>query len=202
MQHVGEPGGPEMKRNDKPVGGLSPAKAFFALLALLVAIGGLFLLTRPNEEPGPGPAPKSDNFALTDAEAIERFTQLTGLALESVRERDPSLLNQVFTSTGPVKDRASREIRSLLRDNVIDQTTVQILARSVVTNDESVITVRERSRLLPCFVTEDGRDVTRSHKVVERVVVWTLQPEGSVWRIHDSELVTDQFIRGQQSDCP
>jgi hypothetical protein len=53
MQHVGEPGTPEMKSDDKPSGGPSPVKAFFALLALLVAIGGLFLLTRSRMSPIP-----------------------------------------------------------------------------------------------------------------------------------------------------
>src|SRR5919106_5224254 len=90
MQHVGEPGTPEMKTDDKPSGGLSPVKAFFALLALLVAIGGLFLLTRPTDEPGPGSAPKSDNFALTDAEAIEKFKELEELKISAYREADAS----------------------------------------------------------------------------------------------------------------
>jgi hypothetical protein len=202
MQHVGEPGSPEMKRNDKPAGGLSPAKAFFALLALLVAIGGLFLLTRPKEEPGPGPAPKSDNFALTDAEAIQRFKKLNTTAVEAIQERDASALSEVFIGSGPAMERAADAIRRLQRNDVLDRSKVEIIDVTVVESSREAIGLRVADRLFPCFVTESGEDVSTGPEAIEGVSIWTLRLEESLWKIYDSQLQRDRVLRGHERVCP
>jgi hypothetical protein len=203
MQHVGEPGSPEMNRNDKPAGGLSPAQAFFALMALLVAIGGLFLLTRPNEEPGPGSAPKSDNFALTNAEAIERFKDLNALAIQATRRRDVTLLNQTFTGDGPMRKRALTVIQSLREDNVFEKSRIEVVGVSVVDNQRALIRLRVIDRLYPCFVTEAGRDVSESHRPIERVGIWTMRREGSLWKLDESSLEEDRFLgKDDAIACP
>jgi hypothetical protein len=202
MQHVGDQGNLVKNGNDQPAGGLSPAKAFFALLALLVAIGGLFLLTRPGDEPNPGPAPKSDNFALTDAEAIDRFRELNSLALASIRERDYSTLNEIFAAESPARNRAFQAIQRLRRDNVIDKVRIEVRAIEVIQNDSDKVELRVIDRLFPCFVTESGEDISESHRVVEGTTVWTLTPEDSVWKIQDSTLENDHFVKGRKSACP
>jgi hypothetical protein len=189
MQHVGEPGGPEMNRNDKPAGGLSPAKAFFALLALLVAIGGLFLLTRPKEEPGPGPAPRSDNFALTDAEAIERFKELDGRVLSAYEDADPSLLSGTFTPTSPMKSTVVRELRTLKREGVHSESRFDTQRLSVASNGESTIQIRQIVVIYPKFVTESGEDVTENARVERQTIDWTLQRVDSAWLLHRSLIV-------------
>jgi hypothetical protein len=185
MQHVGEPGAPEMKSDDKPSGGLSPVKAFFALLALLVAIGGLFLLTRPTDESNPGPAPRSDNFALTDAEAIERFKELDALRIRALRSRDASLISQVFTPNSPVAEDVMDSIQTLNRQNVLFRTTYKDSSLHVVTNTANEIHVLQRAVVNPRFVDENGIDVTRNDSTQLQTTDWTLRRMSDVWLIHD-----------------
>jgi hypothetical protein len=186
MQHVGEPGSPEMKRNDKPAGGLSPAKAFFALLALLVAIGGLFLLTRPKEEPGPGPAPRSDNFALTDAEAIERFKELDELQIRALRERDETLLGKIYTPDSPLVASVVKSIRTLKRESVFDRTRDETQSLSVIENSQDEIRLRQEVVVTPKFVDEAGRDVTIDSRTELQTVEVLLHRNFDRWLIHDA----------------
>jgi hypothetical protein len=202
MQHVGDQGNLVKNGNDQPAGGLSPAKAFFALLALLVAIGGLFLLTRPGDEPNPGPAPKSDNFALTDAEAIERFKELNSTAVEAIQKRDASLLRETFIGSSPAMERASDAIRRLQRNDVLDRSKVEIIAVTVVKNSGEAIGLRVADRLFPCFLTESGEDVSTGPNAIEGVSVWTLRLEESLWKIYDSQLQEDRVLRGHERNCP
>jgi hypothetical protein len=196
MQHVGEPGTPEMKSEDKPSGGLSPVKAFFALLALLVAIGGLFLLTRPTNESNPGAAPRSDNFALTDAEAIERFKELDARVLSAYEAGDPSLLSGTFTPTSPMKSTAAKELRTLKREGVHSESRFDTRSLSVVSNGESTIQIRQIVVVHPKFVTESGKDVTRNGEVERQTVDWTLHRIESEWLLHRS-LIVDAEPHGQ-----
>jgi hypothetical protein len=189
MQHVGEPGTPEMKSDDKPSGGLSPVKAFFALLALLVAIGGLFLLTRPTDESNPGPAPRSDNFALTDAEAIERFKELDARVLSAYEAVDPSLLSGTFTPTSPMRSTVAKELRTLKREGVHSESRFDTQSLSVVSNGESTIQIRQIVVVHPKFVTESGKDVTTNGKVERQTVDWTLHRFESEWLLHSSLIV-------------
>jgi hypothetical protein len=202
MQHIGEPATPEMKSDDKPSGGLSPVKAFFALLALLVAIGGLFLLTRPTEDSEPGPAPRSDNFALTDAEAIERFRGLNMTALDAIQERDASLLSQAFIGSSPAMQRADEAIQRLERNDVLDRSKVEIVNVTVVRNSGQSIALRVADRLFPCFVTESGQDVSTGPEAIAGVSVWTLRLDDSLWKIYDSQLQNDRVLRGHERICP
>lgn len=189
MQHVGEPGTPEMKSDDKPSGGLSPAKAFFALLALLVAIGGLFLLTRPTEDTESGPAPKSDSFALTDAEAIERFKELDARVLSAYEDVDPTLLSRTFTPTSPMKSTVTKELRTLKREGVHSESRFDTQSLSVVSNSESVIQIRQIVVIHPKFVTESGKNVTTNDRVERQTVEWTLHRVESEWLLHRSLIV-------------
>ena len=194
MQHVGEPGTPEMKSDDKPSGGLSPVKAFFALLALLVAIGGLFLLTRPTDESNPGPAPRSDNFALTDAEAIERFKELHALFRQASRTRDQSLLSLMITSDSPLRDEATKDIAQLRSDGVLDRSRFVTEDIDIQSNKPTEIHLIQRVVIHPKFVLESsGKDITRSEPV-RQLVEWTMKLENSKWRVLDALITRSQEV--------
>jgi RNase P/RNase MRP subunit p29 len=186
MQHVGEPGTPEMKTDDKPSGGLSPVKAFFALLALLVAIGGLFLLTRPTDESEPGPASRSDNFALTDTEAIERFKELDGLQIRALRQRDETLLGRVYTSDSPLMSSVTKSIRTLKRESVFDRSQDETRSLLVIENGQDEIRLRQEVVVMPKFVDESGRDVTINSRTELQTVEVTLRRDLDQWLIHDA----------------
>ena len=195
MQHVGEPGTPEMKSDDKPSGGLSPVKAFFALLALLVAIGGLFLLTRPTDESNPGPAPRSDNFALTDAEAIERFKELERLDFAAYEQRDATLLATIFTSDSPARRTALQEIQRLRRARVTPDVSSETKEIDIIQNEPEEIRLRQVVLLDVHFFDQAGKDVTTSGGLERQTLMWTLHKEASAWLIHDSELTASTQIR-------
>ena len=194
MQHVGEPGTPEMKTDDKPSGGLSPVKAFFALLALLVAIGGLFLLTRPTDEADPGPAPKSDNFALTDAEAIERFRELHALFRQASRTRDPSLVSVMITEGSPLREEATKDIAQLRRDGVLDRSRFVTEDIDIQSNGPTEIRLIQRVVIHPKFVLESSRKNVTQSEPVRQVVEWTMKLENSQWRVLDALVTESQVV--------
>jgi hypothetical protein len=194
MQHVGEPGTPEMKSDDKPSGGPSPVKAFFALLALLVAIGGLFLLTRSTDESDPGAAPRSDNFALTDAEAIERFNELHALFRQASRTRDQSLLSLMITSDSPLRDEATKDIAQLRRDGVLDRSRFVTEDIDIQSNRRTEIQLIQRVVIYPKFVLESsGKNITKSEPV-RQLVEWTMKLEDSEWRVLDALVTKSQEV--------
>ncbi len=184
--------------------GLSPVKGFLLLgLVLAVILGAVALTTGESEQQATGePGERTPSFTLTDAEAVERFEELNRLAIQAGHERDLSLLSVVFTSTGPTHERASREIRRLITDEVMDETRFITVKISLVTNAESEIRLLETRQLFPCFVTANGQDITKDDSVVEQEILWTLRPEDSEWRIHDGVLRNDRVLRGQHAKCP
>jgi hypothetical protein len=186
MQHVGDQGNPVKNGRDEPAGGLSPAKAFFALLALLVAIGGLFLLTRSSEDPDPGSAPKSDNFALTDAEAIERFKDLDELQIRALRQRDETLLGKIYTRDSPLASSVEKSIRTLKRESVFDRTRDETQSLSVIENSQDEIRLRQEVVVTPRFVDEAGRDVTINPRTELQTVEVILHRDFDQWLIHDA----------------
>jgi hypothetical protein len=196
MRRAGEPD----QRGD--AGAFPPLRVFLALMAVLVAIGGLVLLTREDDPPSPTPRTSaSPNFALTDAEAIARFKELHALSLRAGRTRDASLLDQVFSSTGPTYARAVRAIHRLRRDKVRDKTSVHFLNIEVARNSHEDIRIIEVSVVAPCFVTEAGRDVTKSPKLARQRTRWTLRQEDSVWLIFDSVLERSRALERTRKRC-
>ncbi|MGH2818057.1 MAG: hypothetical protein ACRDJS_06305 [Actinomycetota bacterium] len=190
MQHVGDQGNPVKNGRDEPAGGLSPAKAFFALLALLVAIGGLFLLTRSSEDPDPSSAPKSDNFALTDAEAIERFRELESLKIRAYRQTDASLIPKIFTSDSPVRGTVLKEIKELDSTRVTFDTRYETEKTNVESNSTSEIVVRQIVLVYPKFVDESGREVTVNDEPQRQTVDWFLRNVEGEWLL-DKTVVID-----------
>lgn len=195
------PGGRPAPQGATGSTGISPIKAFAGLVALLIAAGTLLLLTRPDASDRftAMSTAEGDNFALTDAEAEKRFLQLRRQAVVVARTRDKSLLPLVFTNDGPAIRNASSAVEELLDDRVLDRTWVKTLNLDVITNSSSVIVVREKSTLEPCFVSEKGEDVTKDSRSVVQVVDWTLRRQ-ETWLIHDAVLKADRVLN-RSSEC-
>src|SRR5918997_4649035 len=107
--------------DQRDAGTVPPLRAFLGLIALLVVVGAVVLFTREDPAPAPIPTPRasqSPDFSLTDEEAIARFKELHALSLKAGRTRDLSLVDQVFSRSGPTYQRAVRAIERLLRDEV------------------------------------------------------------------------------------
>jgi hypothetical protein len=194
MQHVGEPGSPETNRKDKRAEGLSPAQAFFILLALLVAIGGLFLLTRPSNEPASNSPPRSDNFALTDAEAIERFKELDALRIQALESRDPTLLSKIFTPSSPASSRISTSIRKLKRSDVRVRNDYQRQRLVVLRNEDTELVIQQAVTFDVQFFSESGEKVTQGGGLERQVIEWTLSRQGDTWLIENGVIVKAQPV--------
>ena len=194
---------PPAPEADSPSGPLSPIRVFVGLVVLLIVAGTIIYVTKPeasvqNAEAG---LPESNNFALTDAEAITRFKELRQLAVQAARTRDLALLSNIFTADGPTFSKAESSIDRLLADNIIDQTAVRTLTINVVTNSSSEITLTEASVLTPCFVNEKGVDLTKSKRPVRQSVRWSLRQRNGVWLIDDAVLITDKTLQPSMDRC-
>lgn len=178
-------------------GAFPPLRVFLALMAVLVAIGGLVLFTREDDPPSPSPTTSaSPNFALTDAEAIARFKELRALRDQMYRQRDLSLITQIYTSNSPSKDVALKEVQRLVRDNVLDRSAYRTLGVSVQLNTPDRITLVEEITLFPRFVAGDGEDVTRGNDALRQVAVWVLTEDRGEWLVYESLLEESERQRG------
>ena len=203
-----------------PTGGapLSPVRAFLLLMALLVLAGVILLLTtRPERaEPirmersqaaGETGAPQENPESRTKqhptkAEAKKIFQDLQGLVYKATRKRSLSILTKALAPGGTSFKPASESIRKLLRDDVLDKTKFRSIDVRVLKVRKGQIRVKEERRLLPCFVTEGGVDVTRGPPAVKQVTLWALHRFGQNWLIESAEVKKQRALGRSTRDCP
>jgi hypothetical protein len=196
------PTGPRRPDTEERSPGLSPVRAFFLLGAVATIVPLTFLATRPEASPSPTAAPsRSPDFSLTEAEAIAEFEELRDLALDAIRNRDASRVDEAFVPTGPAATRALGEIRKLLRARVTDESTFFSKSVKVVENSPRQIRIVERSRLKPCFRTANARDVSEGPAVVDQTSLWTMRQVNTQWRIYDVVLRRDAVISKASATC-
>lgn len=193
-------GGP--RSDDLEPAGLSPVRAFLVVGAVLAVAAGALLATRDASPATPTAQPsRSPDYSLTDAEAIAEFEQLRSAAFLAIRNRDVSLLNEVFVPGGALYRRASREIEALIDEGVEDRSAFTSMTVDVLRNSPTRIEIRERSRLEPCFKDAGGVDVTRGPAAVLQVAEWTLILNGSEWLLQDAVISRDKVLSGQGRSC-
>ncbi|MBA3349343.1 MAG: hypothetical protein H0T12_02195, partial [Actinobacteria bacterium] len=123
----------------------------------------------------------------TKAEAKNIFHKLQGLVKRATQERDLSVLSNVLSLSGTSFEPASESIRKLLRDGVLDETKFRSIDVRVLEAGRRRIRIKEERRLFPCFVTEDGVDVTQGPPAVRQVTVWSIQRVEEDWLIESAE---------------
>ena len=175
---------------------LPPVKAFVMLIGVLVVAGAGLWLLRPEAETGPAGLPESDNFALTNAEAIHRFKQLDELRLQAYEKRDASLIRSITTEDSALRQVGVSEIAQLIDDKVFSRTTFDTKSLTVSTNTGNRIVLRQVVAENPRFVTAKGEDITTSAPV-RRTVQWTLDREGAEWLLFDAEVLSDRDLSKQ-----
>jgi hypothetical protein len=199
MQGVREATRSETGRNPGPH--VSPGKAFVILGVVLVAAGVALLVTRPDSAPPSSGISESKNFALTDAEAIDRFSELHESLLMATRHRDASELSDVLTQDGHAMKKAIAAIEELEKDNVTDRTSVETLNLRVRVNSPAEIAVIQQSVLTPCFLSPHGKDITTSHDRIARTVKWTLIQTTGTWLIDRADLISEKTVNASDH-CP
>jgi hypothetical protein len=134
------------------------------------------------------------DYSLTNAEAIARFKELDDLRLASLRSRDQSLLETVFTPQSPAGQRVRKSIRRLEQQSVLYRTRHLDSELFVRQNDVHRITVEQRVTISPKFVDESGRDVTGKEFLERQTIRWTLRLLDGVWLIQDALIVDAQRL--------
>ena len=189
MRQLGESG-------DEPdSGAFPPVRVFLVLMSVIVAVGAVVLATREDEPPPQPPTQSpSPNFALTDAEAIARFKELRPLHLSAYRDRDLSVLSLVFTPESDVGETVTREIRRLLRDEVVAKPRYVRQKLSLLNNSSTEIRLVETVRFTARFFDESGNDITVGPAPETQVISWTLRPYDTKWFIDESEILRSKQV--------
>lgn len=175
-----------------------------AVVVALVAGGGADEPSTPAAETSPSApeeSPSNQGETLDESAAIREFTRLHDLAQELSSNRDVNFTNNVFTRQGPMWHRARSRINELLNDRVLDHSTVEVVrvqVEDLAPGEASVVATTVTS---PCFVTEQGKDVTEDERVIQQSVHWTLRIEGGVWKLHDAELRDQQEVDKPRRQC-
>jgi hypothetical protein len=197
MQEADEPArGGTGTQAAEPARTLSPIAAFLILLAIGAVALGAFLLTR-EDDAEPAARDRGPAFALTDEEAIERFRELEALYIRAYRQRDLSLLSQIYVPGSRIEETVAKEIRKLIRADVVPRPTFTTDELEVITNESSEITVRQTVEESSRFIHESGQDATGESGHQRLVVDWTLTRIGSRWLISDSLIIEAQDLPDQ-----
>ena len=174
-------------------GPVSPLRAFGILAILIAIVAGAGLIAVSNDDSDPEPRfSEGNNFALTDAEALERFRELDSRRLQAYEERDSSMIRLIVTSDSPLNDIARREIAKLRADNIFSRTTFFTTDLEVLSNTPQEIRIIQEVRQEPRFITESGKDVTASNETLIREILWVLRREHDEWKIFNSEVLSTQ----------
>lgn len=183
------------------VAGLSPVRAFFVVGAL--AAIPLALVATRDEAPAtsPSPAVRSPSYELTDAEAIAEFDRLKGLLVAAYQQRDLSLVDEIAApDAAPGIDRIQKEIRTLLRDDVLYRTRERRESVDLITNDLGRIEVREVVVKFPRFLDEEtGRNLATANRPERQTIIWVLQRYSIHWKIHSATIVSAEPTEGRSS---
>jgi hypothetical protein len=176
------------------------------MLAAVAMLGGVLYASwqavassdDPQDPAVPGnPDP---DFSLTDEQAIARFEELHPTLVSAIQTRDDSLLHSA-TSQGPILRSSLREIADLRKNGVRDQAEIAIKSVSVISNRSEEVALGVTLEVLPCFLDERGRDITKGPDAIEQQLTWTLRFDGDRWLIHDGVLESDQVIPGDNENC-
>lgn len=192
MEKTGASAVGESSQEQTPAGGpLSPARAFALVLAIAVVAAAVLYLTNAREDrAAPAAAPVTPDLSLTDAEAIAGFRELHALVVVAYRNRDLTLLPEIYVAgSGPLR-RAREEIRGLLQGSALDKSKIVTRSLRVVSNSPAEIIVRQVRIVEPKFVDEyRGRDLTVSHQPERQVLEWRLRLQGSQWLVAGGRMI-------------
>lgn len=178
--------------------GSDPVKVFAVLAVILVAVGVVFWLTRPDSAALPGPLeaqplPETD-FSLTDAEAIARFQELDRMRQRAYLERDSSLALSIYSDDSPALERVLKDLATLRKDGVLSRSTFRTKRLSLISNTSERVALRQVVIVSPRFVTESGSRVPGSDVSQRLTIAWTLDFENSEWVLHDSVITASKEL--------
>ena len=178
-------------------GPLSPGKAFLLLASLLLVAGAVLYFTKPDPtgaEKHAGLA-ESEDFALTDEEALARFRELDRLRLLAMHKRDKSLVASILTSDSPLIRLAYRDINRLRHDGIVVDSNFRTIDLHVLNNTAAAIVVEQEVRQNPHFYSARDGKLRNQPRAVLRRIRWTLRREGATWKIYDSDVLSSEFLR-------
>ena len=185
-----------MRARDPQSKGADPVRVFLILAAFMTAIGAFLWLTRSDpipESPANATAPtESPDFSLTDEEAIARFKELDELSQLIYRERDQSLIPEVYIDGSRIAETVRNEVRRMARDGVYSATRFKTLTVEVTINTPSLIRLEQVVVVTPRFMSDSGDEVTGKERAQKQTVKWALKLEGQKWQIESATITSSE----------
>ena len=186
---------------------LAPPTAFLIVVSAVLAAGaGATLLGKKSSPPTPtvaeGRPEMVEQEELTETEALVVFEALVTKLRDAVESRKTSDLEFFLAEPSPILKRTVGTIEELRSDGVRDQSAVATDSMTVRSLGESQLVVRETFDIHPCFVDENGEDVSTGSKAVRITTDWQLQVESGVWKIFDSTAVDSVVLGRNRATCP
>jgi hypothetical protein len=128
------------------------------------------------------------------ARAVRRaFRDLRARLERGVRTFAPTLVREVTTASGSVRERSLEVVRSLRRTGIVDRTEIRTLSIRLLAVRSARVRLQERALLKPCLQTiRAGRDVTKGPAAFVQVILWRVRHHHGEWRLHRATLVRDR----------
>lgn len=176
----------ERAEDPQPKTGISPIKAFLILAGVLAAIAAAIYLTRPDTPSTTATPTQTPDFSLTDEEAIGRFHQLDQLKIQMYRDRDFSLIPEIYTRDSKVRGLVEKDLQKLRSDGVLFRTRFGPGIIDMLRSNPDEIVLIQKVVVHPRYVSESGEDLTPSDADERQTVRVTLHLEDGQWKVFDS----------------
>ena len=168
--------------------GSDPTKTFVVIASVIVALGTVVWLTRPDPDTvstaDTAAAQRTPDFLLTDEEAIARFKELDRIRVTAIDDGDLSLLSDVFAEGSAILRVTEKSIVRLNRSGVrAIHDPYRVEKIEIVRNQADAISLRQTVIFDVRFVDRLGKDLTRQSGLERQTIVWSLAPAGDSWLI-------------------
>lgn len=174
---------------------MNPTKVFAVLAALILAIVGIVLLTRPNTAP-PATESRTPDFSLTDTEAITRFEELDALRIQAIDSGDLSLIDEIFVDPSHVARTMRKTIIRLNRTGVSAiHNPYEIKSLRIVTNTDERVRVEQVVEFDIRFEGSAGESLTRKGGLERQTILWTMVLEADVWKLDAAQVTESKQLR-------
>jgi hypothetical protein len=143
--------------------------------------------TQATSSAAPAPIDRSEARAI--------FANLIRLRDRAFVDRDLDLADRIYAPGGPVGVLARKQIRLLLREDLLDRSRIRSLSVEVVAATEDEIRVRQTALVRQRYVADWG-PIVSSEPRERQTVLWTLRSDvDGNWVIYDAVLEKSTKVR-------
>ena len=161
-------------------------KAVITFIALMSVVGAVVLIAPrgSGELPADLPATSVSTVSSDDQQTFRSLAALDQARFRALAERDPTLLAEVFTPSGPAMKAVRRTIENLIRDKIqFRLRRYDVISEEVVSRRADTIVIRQQVIVDYDFISLGGEN-REAGKPEQQTLTTVLKNVSGEWLFH------------------